>query len=852
MKNEKILELIEDFVSQLLRMSPRTSICLLFNFCYFFIGNMAAHAQPASLCSFPERGVCSYLVKVNSISNGERLYAGRLPGCYSVPVLTGTEGLVGSVCFPSFVANLNQNLNITQLIKNEIASTLPAGYCGDLGISYAVGAGKDQPPDYGTLVQSSFEKWPTTNYGFGVTNYSQIGTINLAACPKPPPSIRIITYPSRTPFIANETGLNGRSGQNYRIDIEISNGPTTAPITFNMQLPMGVTIKLTDPISAVGGTIVCTGSALSTCSIPAGAPIGHIFVSVFVEVASSTINAQASVTAIGGGDAKCTGVAPACTSSTAAIPILDAVSENANKPQLTASTTDVSTNDKLPPNSEYNLGTGSTCANASISKTGIASYTSPAAVVNSNAACTVEYKLCAPPPSRFVCKDATLTVSTQRAINNNTGNVVISNNEEKDPVAPVFKVTKTASGNPLFIGKPGQFYTINIAVQNSSVSTPILLLDKLPAGLTSSGPITAVGGTISNCPGAGATDLAGCSIMVRGNSYSIVVTVPVSVAVGATSGANTATIKGGGSALCTGIAPACSGSTGPIAIVEPVDAVDDAVTQPAGANHTFNVATNDKYPAGSAFAGGSLGSTCLAANVSAAGIASYTLPAFNVSNPTCVVQYQVCAPATSQAGCDSAFLRVTMYEVNAVADVHSVSAPNAAINTSVASNDTYPLGSQFSLDGTGSTCLNAQVSSVGLASFTSPANGASCAVKYKLCAPAPYQTVCDTAAITVNTSIVAGCSSLALTYQATVPANSPTQATNTSGNGCSFFALGSTNLPIVLPAGSYKVVGSVVPFGTSAPVAVPLVTFTLNANGFLKGKAEYDTATSKWKWTQVP
>jgi hypothetical protein len=845
---KKVLKLIQGLLSQLFKKSLRAFPCFLLFLSQAITGNMAANAQsapPAPLCSFPAAWGCEFQIKVTN-----RAYGGRLPGCNTLYPIPGVDDKLrlAKNCRADTTANLTF---FTQLIKNEIASNPSQGACGTLNYAVETNIFNDAPPAYGSFATTAFDRLYIT-YGYNSDAYLSSGSINLAACPKPPPSIRIITSPSRTPFIANETGLNGRSGQHYAIDIEISNGPTTAPITFNMQLPGGVTIKTADPISAVGASIVCTGSALSTCSIPAGAPIGRVLVSVFVEVANSTTNAQASVTAIGGGDAKCTGLAPACTGSTAAIPILDAIGESANKPQLTASTTDVSTNDKSPPNAEYNLGTGSTCANASISKTGIASYTSPAAVVNSNAACTVEYRLCAPPPSRLICKDATLTVSTQRAINNNTSNVVISNNEEKDPVAPVFKVTKTASGNPLFIGKPGQFYTINITVQNSSVSAPILLLDKLPLGLTTSGPVSAVGGTISGCPGAGANDLAGCSISVKSNNYSIVVTVPISVAIGASSGANTATIKGGGSALCTGVAPACTGSTGPISIVEPVDAIDDAVSQPAGANHTFNVSTNDKYPAGSIFAGGSFGSTCLGVSVSTTGIASYTLPAFNSSAPTCIVQYQVCAPATSQAGCDSALLRVTMYEVNAVADLISVITPNAAYSSNVTSNDKYPLGSQFSLDGTSSTCLNAQISSTGTASYNSPANGSSCIVKYKLCAPTPYQTACDTATLTVSTFVTPGCSSLALTYQATVPANSPTNAINTSGNGCSFFALGSTSQPIILPAGSYKVVGSVVPFGTSTTVAMPLVTFTLNANGFLKGKAEYDSTTSKWKLTQIP
>lgn len=804
----------------------------------------------APLCSFPAAHGCEFQIKVAKNTNSYRAYGGRLPSCNTRYPLENLTRLTNN-CRADVAANLTQGINIIQLIQNEIATNPSQGSCGTLNYEVETNIFVDNPPAYGSFATTSFDRMYIT-YGYGSDAYLSSGSINLAACPQPSPIIKVLIQPSRTPFIANEWIPSGRSGQNYTIDIEISNGPTTAPITFNMQLPAGVTVKVADPISAVGGTIACTGSALSTCSIATGAPIGHIFVNVFVEVANSTTNAQASVIAIGGGDAKCNGIAPACTSSTAVIPILDAVSESVNKTHLAASTTDVSTNDKLPPGSAYSLSTGSTCVNASISPAGIASYTSPAAIVSVNAACTVVYKLCAPAPSRLVCKEATLTVSTQRAINNNSGNVAISNNEEKDPVPAVFSVTKTSSSNPLFIGKPGQFYTINIAVQNGFASGPILLLDKLPAGITTSGPITAAGGIISGCPATGATDLAGCSVAVRGNATSIIVTVPISVAIAALNGANTAMVKGGGSVLCTGIAPACSGSTGPIAIVDPVDAVDDAVTQPANTVHSFNVATNDKYPAGSVFSAIAAGSTCLGASVSAAGIANYALPVFNSSAPTCVVQYQVCAPSTSQAGCDSAFLRVTMFEVNAEPDTLTVYAPSVAGSTAIAGNDKYPAGSIFSLDGTGSTCAGAQVSAAGVAGFTSPANGTSCTVKYKLCAPAPYQTVCDISSLTVNTSIVQGCSSLSLSYQATVPASSSVNTFNKTSGGCSFFALGSNSLPISLPAGSYKLVGAVVPFGSTVPVSMTSVTFTLTSNGFLKGKAEYDTALSKWKLVQLP
>ena len=440
---------------------------------------------------------------------------------------------------------------------------------------------------------------------------------------------------------------------------------------------------------------------------------------------------------------------------------------------------------------------------------------------------------------------ALVTAITSIPFNYSATSVGIVTIEEKDQPIPVFSVTKTASGNPFIGGKTGQFYTINIAVQNGKVSSPILLLDKLANGISTSGPVTAVGASISGCPAAGATDLAGCTLTASANSSNIVVTVPVSVAPSAVSGANTATVKGGGSTLCTGIAPACTGSTGPVAIARLIDAVDDAVSQPAYYAWSFNVATNDSFPPGSIFTYLSAGSTCLAASVSATGVAYYAAPALNSAALTCVIQYQVCAPVASQAGCDSANLRVTAYAVTAVPDAISAT-PNTVGNTDVAANDTYPAGAQFSLVASGTTCMNAQVSSTGVAGFTSPASGSSCAVKYKLCAPSPYQNACSVGNLNV-TGFNPGCSSLSLTYQAVVPANSPIVAFTTSGNGCSFIAPNSFQL-----AGDYKLAGSVVTSSSSVPQVMPTATFTLAAKGLLKGKAVYDAATGKFKLVHIP
>jgi Domain of unknown function (DUF4360) len=75
---------------------------------------------------------------------------------------------------------------------------------------------------------------------------------------------------------------------------------------------------------------------------------------------------------------------------------------------------------------------------------------------------------------------------------------------------------------------------------------------------------------------------------------------------------------------------------------------------------------------------------------------------------------------------------------------------NTPSTTNVASNDIAPAGSTYTL--TGGTCTNAAISAAGIASYLSPntTSGASCTVIYKVCAPAPNASVCDTATLTVK------------------------------------------------------------------------------------------------------
>ncbi|MBK7027116.1 MAG: hypothetical protein IPH40_09640 [Polaromonas sp.] len=73
-------------------------------------------------------------------------------------------------------------------------------------------------------------------------------------------------------------------------------------------------------------------------------------------------------------------------------------------------TTNVATNDQFPASSLFSVVTGGSCANASVSGTGTATYDVPA-----SGTCTVNYQVCAPAPNTTVCDTAILNVTAGAA-----------------------------------------------------------------------------------------------------------------------------------------------------------------------------------------------------------------------------------------------------------------------------------------------------------------------------------------------------------------------------------------------------------------------------------------------------
>lgn len=280
------------------------------------------------------------------------------------------------------------------------------------------------------------------------------------------------------------------------------------------------------------------------------------------------------------------------------------------QPNITT-TTDVSSNDSKVSGSVYTQQS-TTCSPAgTMSSAGVASYTTPAA----NSSCTVTYQVCAPSPNSAICDTAVLTI--------NTGN------------EPSYVLTKSVSQTPLVVDKTGQSYAITIAISDGPTTADLILTDTLPTGMTTSGVITATGGSLNGCPASGASSIAGCVISSGTATGTVIVTIPVNVSSSSVNpSSNTASATGGGSTRCPGHASCSSQISSPV-----LDAVNDTASKQPNISTSSNLASNDMYPVGSIFT--QTATTCSpAGTISTVGVASYTTPS---ANNSCTVTYQICA-----------------------------------------------------------------------------------------------------------------------------------------------------------------------------------------------------------------
>ncbi|GAA6120048.1 hypothetical protein Acidovoranil_21510 [Acidovorax sp. FG27] len=137
--------------------------------------------------------------------------------------------------------------------------------------------------------------------------------------------------------------------------------------------------------------------------------------------------------------------------------------------------------------------------------------------------------------------------------------------------------------------------------------------------------------------------------------------------------------------------------------------------------------------------------------------------------------YQVCKPAPNAGECATALVRITV-GIDAVDDAVSTR-PDTPVSSAVAANDQFPAGATFGVSAspargtvtmdpaTGGYTYSPNAGVVGTDSF-----------QYRLCLPAPNETQCDTATVTVGISNNAAPVASAVTITGT-----PRQATMLTG-----------------------------------------------------------------------
>ncbi len=454
------------------------------------------------------------------------------------------------------------------------------------------------------------------------------------------------------------------------------------------------------PGATVNGTITCTNTASSattataaTCTANA-ADSGGASIPVLVGACTPTAPAAnlaigATITCpisytmpgtVGGGDTTPTSVTVTATTGASndtnagnntapgLTTIVDARDDVDSAPGgATGVSSTLTPNDQVPVGSSYTIETGSTCANPSVSSTGIAVYDVPA-----GGTCTVNYKVCAPSPNATQCDTATLTVTGTGA-----------------------EVSAAISGLPA-VSAPGA--TVNGSIQCTVASGTATGVTCTATAQDSSGANVPL--TIGACtPAVPAVSLAS----------GTVVSCPVSYVTPGTLGGsdtlpNTVTV--------TAVTSATNDLNGANnmanAIVPIIDAVDDAAGYPGGTlGATTPLSSNDNTPVGAVFT--KVGGTCANSTVTG-GVATYDVPA----SGSCTVLYQVCAPIPNATVCDTATMIVTATPSDmkpVFSGLPTMSSPGATVNGTITC--TNVITGSPTAPATQATCSASGVDSVG-------------------------------------------------------------------------------------------------------------------------------------------
>ena len=386
---------------------------------------------------------------------------------------------------------------------------------------------------------------------------------------------------------------------------------------------------------------VCTASSGSAASLPAGATLTCAISYLTPGTAGGSDTTPVAVTLTGttgaANDTNGGNTAGGNNSTAATVAIIDAVNDSTSAPPgSTGQTSNVATNDQFPPGSTFTVQPGGTCAAASVSATGTATFNVPAA-----GSCTVNYQVCAPAPNATVCDTATLTVAA---------------------VATVSDMTPTFSGLPA-VSAPGSVVTGGLVCSNIGLVAATSATCAASAADSSGAPVTlTVGACVASSGSAaslpvGATLTCAVSYTTPGTTGGTN-TSPVAVTLTGTTGATNDSNGGTGT----------GGNNSTAATVAIIDALNDTASAPFGNGGTLNLLANDTQGAAAATAGPG-GNVTVALTLVTPLPAGITLdPATGVlsiaaSTPagTYPVNYQICAlPAQAPPQCDTATATLTV------------------------------------------------------------------------------------------------------------------------------------------------------------------------------------------------
>ncbi|MDP9919496.1 putative repeat protein (TIGR01451 family) [Variovorax boronicumulans] len=414
-------------------------------------------------------------------------------------------------------------------------------------------------------------------------------TVTTPVVPTPPPVITSTKTVSASPLVV------GAPNQFYAVLVTVANGTTTAPISVMDTLPPGVTLRgaptlVAGTTNGVLSGCPTSGSNTTNCSVAAGIAPGTFEIRIPVNVAASAVGATGGTNMVnlsGGGDVACTTAsAEACDASTPATRVV---------PQATLKLEKIAdvAQFAVAAQASYTLklsstNGGMTTANSVITDTipaSLAIGALPAGCSRAGQAVTCTVPAGMATSASFVIPVTPLATARPSVTNvatavgggdpacNGAGACVSAATTPVAP-APHIMALKYASTNSLIVGMPGQFYEVDVWVENGPTTAPLVLEDVLPHGITLAGPpvLLAIGttGVLSGCSAAGSA-IVRCSVAAGVAPGLFQIRIPVHVdaaAVGPQGGTNTVNLSGGGDPACTATPneAICDDTTPPVAV----------------------------------------------------------------------------------------------------------------------------------------------------------------------------------------------------------------------------------------------------------------------------------------------